>query len=335
MRMSILACVLFTFLSVAPPTASQESRPQSRPSAQPPSAAELLALLSGHWRGRAVKQPNGETVSFSDYVVNEVLPGGRWFVSFSGGDGSEDTSWEFQAIELIPDTSSIAGVIVSGGMQDVRLLNGWIRGRHLIVNELSERRTYTLDGEVLMVDREQVDSTGRRIQEVDQNGRPRESAEIEKLVRVKRPRQLFEPANRVPAPRTKLEERLRELVGTWKPTGGKDLITGTPYRCAGEMNTLLPGGWIASVTQQAPDLVTITLMGVDPAGHAVVGVELASYRPTAALVSGYLEDDRLVTRISGGETVWKVEGSRMTQTRRAPAYGSGTKDRAIFELTKE
>jgi hypothetical protein len=313
----VATCLLVMFASFA--ATAQESRPSSRST----TSAELFQLLSGHWRSRPLKQPAGEILTFRDHVVTQVLPGGRWLVSFSGSEGSGESAWEFQAIEAIPETSSVAGVIVHGALGDVRLLHGWIDGRHLVLNELTERRTYTMDGDVMLVSREQTATDGRRS----------EPPQLEKFSLVIRGRDLFEPGKQVQPPKTKLEERLRELVGTWKPTGGKNLIDGTPYSCPGEVNTLLPGGWIASVTRQSPN-VSITLMGVDPAGHAVAGVELASWRPTAALVSGYLDADRLVTRISGAETVWQVAGQRMTQTRRSPAYAGG-RERAIFELTRE
>jgi hypothetical protein len=318
MHPTIFACFSVVFASLSVPTDAQDSRPSTRPA----TPTELLGLLGGQWKSGGIKQPDGGTISFGDHMVSELLPGGRWLVSFRS-DGPADIAWSFQALELLPETGSVAGVIVQGGLGDVRLLNGSIRGRHLTVNELTARRTYTMDGDVLMVDHEQVDTQGRRT----------EPAEVEKFVRVKRPRGLFEPAKDVLPPKNKLEERLRELVGIWKPTGGKNLIDGTPYSCAGEVNTLLPGGWVASVTRQPPE-VSITLMGVDPAGHAVVGAELASWRPTAALVSGYLEADLLVTRISGAETVWQVSGQRVTQTRRSPPY-AGAREHATFELTKE
>jgi hypothetical protein len=104
MRTSILECLLFTFLTLNAPVASQESRPESRASTKPPSPGELVQLLSGHWNCRAIKQPSGESVSHCDHVVNEVLPGGRWFVSFTGSDGpAEMFWWKFQALELILD----------------------------------------------------------------------------------------------------------------------------------------------------------------------------------------------------------------------------------------
>ena len=87
-------------------------------------------------------------------------------------------SWKFQALELLPNTSSVSGVIVDGRLRDVRLLQGWVQGRHLIVNELSERRTYTMDGEVLLIDSEQVGVNDQRTS----------VTALEKLVRVKRPR---------------------------------------------------------------------------------------------------------------------------------------------------
>ena len=76
-------------------------------------------------------------------------------------------------------------------------------------------------------------------------------------------------------------------------------------------------------------------MGIDPAGQAVVGAELSSDRATAALVSGYLEDDHLITRISGVERVWTIEDSRMMMTIRSPTPGGGAMKLRTFELIKE